>query len=175
MRIMASGWQRHHGEREIMNGPLGDADADPDGRRSLGQGYLRVEDGYVSSRGFRYYRERAKVKVAAGTEDLRLGGRYRLTVEFSREEIAKLFYAVHDGDTVQTFRALLEEEDGQERLEALQEQVAQFEAFKEQERRREAEREKRKLLEELRQKLASPKQPPNGEAIAEAAETDERA
>ena len=38
-----------------------------------------------------------------------MGGKskYRLTVEFSREEIAKLFYAVHHGDTVQTFRSLL--------------------------------------------------------------------
>lgn len=146
MRITANGWQRKHGERAIMNGPLLDTGAESDGYRYLGSGYLKVEDAH--------YRKWARVKVLAGIDDLRMGGKskYRLTVEFSREEIAKLFYAVHHGDTVRTFRSLLEEEDRQEEEEELQQEIAR-------QRREEAEIEKRKLLEEVREKLASPKQP----------------
>jgi hypothetical protein len=76
----------------------------------------------------------------------------RLTIEFSREEIAQLFWAVHHGDTVPTFKLLLEEEDRQE------EEEEQRRA-KERLRREEAEREKRNLLQQVREKLASPKQP----------------
>jgi hypothetical protein len=145
MRILASGWGRHHGEKEIMNGPLGNTEADSDGYLRRGRGYLKVVD--TPSR------IAAKVKVAAGTEEVRLGGRYRLTVEFSREEIAQLFWAVHHGDTVRTFKLLLEEEVRQEQEEAERRANERL-------RREEAEREKRNLLRQVREKLASPKQPP---------------
>jgi hypothetical protein len=144
MHITASGWRRHHGELEIMNGPLGDTATDSNGYCYPGRGYLTVKDAY--SKG-------AKVKVAAGTEEVRMGGRYRLTVEFSREEIAQLFWAVHHGDTVRTFKLLLEEEDRQEEEEEQR-------RVKERLRREEAETEKRNLLQQVREKLASPKQPP---------------
>jgi hypothetical protein len=66
MRITAGGWGRSHGEKEIMKGPLGDTNADSDGRLGLHRGYFAVKDAY--SKG-------AKIKVSAGTEEVRMGGR----------------------------------------------------------------------------------------------------
>jgi hypothetical protein len=144
MRILASGWGRDHGEKEIMTGPLGDTETDSDGCLGLRQGYTTVKDAYTKA---------AKVKVVAGTEEVRMGGRYRLTVEFNREEIAQLFWAVHHGDTVQTFKLLLEEEERQEQEEEQRRATERL-------RRIQADAEKRNLLQQVREKLASPKQPP---------------
>src|SRR4029078_3781029 len=115
--------------------------------RRLGQGYLAVEDAYC--------RQTAKVKVKAGTEELRMGGRYRFTVEFSREEIAKLFFATHHGDIVQTFKSLLEDEERQEEEEQQRQEAERRAAMFARHQRLTAQRERRKLLEQFGEKFAS--------------------
>jgi hypothetical protein len=77
MRIIARGWGRNQGETEIMNVALGDAvdPPAPGDYYSSGQAYLEVEHPYL--------RKRTTAKVSAGTEQLRLGGRYLLKIELS--------------------------------------------------------------------------------------------
>jgi len=81
MRIIARGWSRDQGEKEIVNVSLGEAVDPPDtgDYYSLGQAYLQIENPYS--------RKLAKAKVAAGTEELRMGGRYLFRVELSREKL----------------------------------------------------------------------------------------
>ena len=76
MRVTVRGWGRDHGETEIVNAALGDPEDSRPGSYYLGQGYWRVENEYLP--------KMAKAKLSAGTEPLRLGGRYLLRVELSR-------------------------------------------------------------------------------------------
>ena len=101
-----------------------------------------------------------KANVSAGTEQLRLGGRYLLKIELRREEIAKLFYATHDGDIVRTFRQLLEDDERQEEEEEQRQDAARRLADIERRQRLAAQAEKRELLKQMREKLASLKQQP---------------
>jgi hypothetical protein len=149
MRIIARGWGRDQGEKEIVNVSLGEA-VDPPGPGdyySLGQAYLQVEDPYI--------RKLAKAKIAAGTEEVRMGGRYLLRVELTREEIAKLFYATHNGDLVHTFRSLLEDEERQEDEEEQRQEAERRAAVLARFRRSAARRERRELLEQFGEKFAS--------------------
>jgi hypothetical protein len=86
-----------------------------------------------------------------------MGGRYLLDVELSREEIAKLFYATHYGDIVDTFRKLLEDEERQEKEKEEREEAARIQARIEQIRRMNAEAERRALLKQVEEKLTSRK------------------
>jgi hypothetical protein len=147
MRVTVRGWGRDHGETEIINVALGDTATDGDGYRYLGQGYLRVENEYLP--------KMAKAKLSAGTEPLRLGGRYFLGVELSREEIAKLFFATHNGDLVQTFKTLLEDEERRSDAEERRREAEERAAMLERHRRRAAQRERRELLEQFGEKFAS--------------------
>jgi hypothetical protein len=118
MRITMEGWLRNHGETEITNVALTDAiePPGPGAHYSTDQAYLRVEHPY--------FRTVTKANVSAATEQLRLGGRYLIKVELSRNEIAKLFFATHHGDIVRMFRQLLEDEERQEEEEERQEDAA---------------------------------------------------
>jgi hypothetical protein len=147
MRVTIRGWGRDHGETEIINVTLGDTAQDADGYRYLGQGYLRFENEYLP--------KMAKATLSAGTEPLRLGGRYLLGVELSRDEIAKLFFATHKGDLVETFKSLLEDEARQAEEEERRREAEQRAAMLERHRQRMARNEKRELLEQVREKFAS--------------------
>ena len=100
----------------------------------------------------------AKAKLSAGTEPLRLGGRYLLKVELSRDEIAKLFFATHHGDIVRTFKSLLEDEERQAEEEDQRQEAERRAAMLARHRRLAAQRERRELLEQLGEKLASLRQ-----------------
>jgi hypothetical protein len=152
MRIIARGWGRNQGETEIMNVALGDAvdPPAPGDYYSSGQAYLEVEHPYL--------RKRTTAKVSAGTEQLRLGGRYLLKIELSRDEIAKLFYATHGGDIVRTFRQFLEDEERQEEEEEQRQEAARLAASIQHHQHIRAQREKRELLKQVGEKLASLKQ-----------------
>lgn len=152
MRITARGWGRNQGETEIMNVALEDAvdPPAPDDYYSSGQAYLQVEHPYS--------RKTTTANVSAGTGQLRLGGRYLLKIELSRNEIAKLFYATHDGDIVRMFRQFLEDEERQEEEEEQRQEAALRLASIQRRQRLAAQAEKRELLKEVGEKLASLKQ-----------------
>lgn len=147
MRVTIRGWQRDHGKTEIINVELRDSAEDADGYRYLGRGYLRVENPYLP--------KIATVKLSAGTEPLRLGGRYLLEVELSRDEIAKLFFATHKGDLVEMFKSLLEDEARQAEEEERRREAEQRAAMLERRRRLIAQNERRELLEQFGEKFAS--------------------
>ncbi len=103
MRISVRGWGRDQGEKEIMNSALEDAETDPSDRYARGKTYLTVD--YPKSR-------RSNVRVSTSTE-IRLGGRYLLHGELSRQEIAQLFYETHSSDIVRMFQSFIEDEERQ--------------------------------------------------------------
>jgi hypothetical protein len=147
MRVTVRGWGRDHGETEIVNVTLGDAEESGPASYYLGQGYLRVENANLP--------KMAKAKLSAGTEPLRLGGRYLFRVELSRAEIAKLFYATHQSDLVQTFRSLLEDEERQAEEEEQRQEAERRAAMLARHRRLAALRERRELLEQFGERFAS--------------------
>jgi hypothetical protein len=149
MRITARGWGRNQGQTEVVNVALGQAvdGPGPGEYYHLGQAYLQIENPYS--------RNMATANVSAGTEQLRLGGRYLLKVELSREEIAKLFFATHHGDIVQTFKSLLEDEERQEEEEKQRQEAERRAAMFARHRQLAAQRERRKLLEQFGEKFAS--------------------
>jgi hypothetical protein len=144
MHIKARGWGRNQGETEILNVALESAtdSPGPGNYYQLDQAYLDIENAYT---------RRSKVKIAAGTEHLRMGGRYLLRIELSRKEIAKLFFATHDGDIVRTFKSLLEDEEREEERREAAAFLARHQQF-------EAQKQRRELLEQLGEKFASLKQ-----------------
>jgi hypothetical protein len=147
MRVTVRGWGRDHGESEIINVKLGDTAQDADGYRYLGQGYLRFENEYLP--------KMAKAKLSAGTEPLRLGGRYLLGVELSRDEIAKLFFATHKGDLVELFKSLLEDEQRKEEEEERRQEAERRAAMLARHQRWEAQKKRRELLNQFGEKFAS--------------------
>jgi hypothetical protein len=148
MRVTVRGWGRDHGETEIVKVALGDPEDTSRGSYySLGEGYWRVENEYLP--------KMAKAKLSAGTKPLHLGGRYLLRVELSREEIAKLFFATHNGDLVQTFKSLLEDEERQAEEEERRREAEERAAMLQRQQRRAAQRERRELLEKFGEKFAS--------------------
>jgi hypothetical protein len=146
MRVTVAGWGRDHGEKEIVNVPLGDAVQHP-GSYALGFGYWRVENEYLP--------KMAVAKLSAGTEPLRLGGTYLLRVELSREEIAKLFFASHKGDLVEMFRSLLADEEREDKEEERRQEAEQRAAKLARHQRLVTQRERRQLLEQFGEKFAS--------------------
>ena len=104
MRVTIRGWGRDHGEKEIVDVKLGDTQHPTGESYWLDTGYWLIENPYLPW---------AKAKLSAGTEPLRLGGRYLLTIALSREETAKLFFSTHGGDLVRTFKSLFENEERQ--------------------------------------------------------------
>lgn len=149
MRVTVRGFGRDHGETEIVNVALSDAEEDsgPGSYYYLGQGYWQVENAYLP--------KLAKAKLSAGTEPLRLGGRYLLRFELSREEISKLFYATHKGDLVQTFKSLLEDEERQAEEEEQRQEAERRAAMLARHQRQAAQRKRRELLEQFGEKFAS--------------------
>ncbi len=158
MRVTVRGWGRDHGETEIINVALGDPEDPRPHSYNLGEGYWRAENEYLP--------KMAKANLSAGTEPLRLGGTYLLRVELTREEIAKLFFATHKGDLVQTFKSLLEDEERQAEEEALQREAEHRAAMLARNRRSSARRERRELLEDFGEKFASLNRP-NGTVRAD--------
>lgn len=146
MRVTVRGWQRDHGETEIVNVKLGDTQHPTGESYWLDTGYWRIENEYLPW---------AKAKLSAGTSPLRLGGRYLLTIALSREEIAKLFFATHHGDLVQTFKSLFENEERQAKEDERRREAEVRAAMLEGQKRQAAQRERRELLEQFGQKLAS--------------------
>ena len=148
MRVTVRGWGRDHGETEIVNVALRDAEGlGPGSYYSLSQAYWQVENEYLP--------KMAKAELSAGTEPLRLGGRYLLKVELSRKEIAKMFFATHNGDIVRTFKSLLEDEERQAEEEEQRQEAERRAAMLARHRRLAAQRERREVLEQFGEKLAS--------------------
>jgi hypothetical protein len=104
MLITVRGWGRDSGKTTIMDGEIRDAESAD--RYSWGETYLHVDNPKSRSRW-------AKVRIATGTE-VRLGGRYLLEIQLSREEIAHLFFKTHSGDIVRLFQSFMEDEERQE-------------------------------------------------------------
>jgi hypothetical protein len=146
MRVTVRGWGRDHGETEIVNVTLGDAAESGPDSYYLRQGYVRVDNAYLS--------KMAKANLSAGTEPLRLGGRYLLRVELSRDEISKLFFATHRGDLVEMFKSLLNDEERKEEEERRQEAERRA-AMLARHQRWEAQRKRRELLEQFGEKFSS--------------------
>src|SRR5260370_25889118 len=96
----------------------------------------------------------AKAELAGGTERIGLGGRYLLKVELSRKEIAKMFFATHNGDIVRTFKSLLEDEERQAEEEEQRQEAERRAAMLARHRRLAAQRERRGVLEQFGEKLA---------------------
>ena len=144
MRIKARGWARDQGETEIVNVALERATDSPGPGTyyQSGQAYLDVRNAYT---------RQSKAEIAAGTTHLRMGGRYLLTIELSRKEIAKLFFATHDGDIVRTFKSLLEDEEREEERREAAAFLARHQQF-------EAQKQRRELLEQFGEKFALLKQ-----------------
>jgi hypothetical protein len=149
MRITARGWGRNQGQMEIVNVALEEAISTPGPGNYYhsGQAYLDVENPYT--------RKLTTAGISAGTEQLRMGGKYLLKIELSRKEIAKLFFATHDGDIVQMFKSLLEDEEREAEEEERRREAEQRAAMLERHRQRMARNEKRELLGQVREKLAS--------------------
>lgn len=147
MRVTVRGWGRDHGETEIVNVALGDAaESDPDSYYPS-QGYVRVDNAYLP--------KVANAKLSVGTEPLRLGGRYLLRVELSRDEISKLFFATHKGDLVEMFKSLLKDEERKEEEEERRQEAERRAAMLARHQRWEAQRKRRELLEQFGEKFSS--------------------
>jgi hypothetical protein len=70
-------------------------------------------------------KRRTKVRISSGI-DVRLGGRYLMHVELSRQEISRLFFETHNGAMVRMIKSFIEEEareDREEDLAALRERI----------------------------------------------------
>jgi hypothetical protein len=113
MRILARGWGRDQGEKEIMDAQLVDLpnmpEAEEDHTYIMGKTYLRVTKTYSGG-------PDPRVLVSAGSK-LNLGGKYLVRLELSRREIAELFYLTHSGDIVRMVASFIQEEERQKRHE----------------------------------------------------------
>jgi hypothetical protein len=90
MRVIASGWGRDHGVKEIIETPLADVPAkDEIDSYYMGETYLQTVGTTKDSR-----LPFGGVRVSAGAK-LNLCGRYLVRVELSRSEIARLFELTH--------------------------------------------------------------------------------
>ena len=72
-------------------------------------------------------KRRTKVRISSGI-DVRLGGRYLMHVELSRQEISRLFFETHTGAMVRMIKSFIEEEareDSADELAALRERIEQ--------------------------------------------------
>jgi hypothetical protein len=70
-------------------------------------------------------RRRTKVRISKGV-DVRLGGRYLMDVELTRQEISRLFFETHNGAMIRMIKSFIDEENAEDRAEeltALREQI----------------------------------------------------
>lgn len=90
MRVIARGWGRDHGEKEIIEGDLDEAKIQTgEFWHSMTEAYLQVRQ-----RGIGKYVLPPKVVISKGAA-LTLNGKYLVQVELGRSEIARLFYLTH--------------------------------------------------------------------------------
>src|SRR5262249_8017544 len=111
----------------------------------MGRGWWQVENEYLPKMGTAY--------LFAGAESVRLGGDYLLRVELSPKETARLFFATHKGDLVQTFKSLFEDEERQAEEERRREQAEREAAIRALDRRMDAQMKRKELLEQFAEKL----------------------
>lgn len=109
MRITVRGWGRDLGETEVMSGALDEA-IEPAGNYQRSQLYKKVLNPEN--------KRQTSLRISTGTE-VRLGGTYLMHVEFSRKEIAQMFFETHNGAMVRMIKAFIDEEDAEERAEFL--------------------------------------------------------
>jgi hypothetical protein len=92
MRVVVEGWDRNHGEKEIMNldNRLDDMPVAPENiRRTWGETYLQVHTTRFSGR---VYSSTVHVWASA---NLNLNGSYQTHLELDHSDIGRLFYLTH--------------------------------------------------------------------------------
>jgi hypothetical protein len=109
MRITVRGWGRDLGETVVLSDDIGSAGEPGDTyqRDTIYKKVLEPEN-----------RRRTKVRISKGV-DVRLGGRYLMHVELSRQEISRLFFETHNGAMIRMIKAFVDEENHQDRTEEL--------------------------------------------------------
>lgn len=116
MRITVRGWGRDLGETVILSEGLNEAEEPGETyqRNKLYKQVLEPEN-----------KRRTKVRISSGI-DVRLGGRYLMHLELSRQEISRLFFETHNGAMVRMIKSFIEEEsreDSVDELAALRERI----------------------------------------------------
>jgi hypothetical protein len=109
MRITVRGWGRDLGETVILSEGL-DAAEEVGETYERGKLYKKVLEPEN--------KRRTKVRISSGI-DVRLGGRYLMHVELSRQEISRLFFETHTGAMVRMIKSFIEEEAREDREEDL--------------------------------------------------------
>jgi hypothetical protein len=106
MRIIARGWSRDHGPKEILKADLSDTEVVGDaGTYHKGETYLEVKNTVreLLDGGSRVIRS---IRVS-GDAALSLNGSYQIQLELSQSDIARLFYLTNSDrrfcDLVTTF------------------------------------------------------------------------
>lgn len=105
MRITVRGWGRDLGETIILSEDLEGAE-EPSDSYQRGKLYKKVLEPEN--------RRRAKVRISSGI-DVRLGGRYLMHLELSRQEISRLFFETHSGAMVRMIKSFIDEEAREDR------------------------------------------------------------
>jgi hypothetical protein len=116
MRITVRGWGRDLGETVLLSEGLNEAE-EPGETYQRGKLYKKVLEPEN--------KRRTKVRISTGI-DARLGGRYLMHVELSRQEISRLFFETHNGAMVRMIKSFIEEEareDSADELAALRERI----------------------------------------------------
>lgn len=116
MHITVRGWGRDLGETVVLSELLSEAEEPGDTyqRNKLYKKVLEPEN-----------KQRTKVRISSGI-DVRLGGRYLMHFELSRQEISRLFFETHNGAMVRMIKSFIEEEANEDRaadLAALRERI----------------------------------------------------
>ncbi len=89
MMLLARGWSRDHGEKEIFDAEIEDAPVNAGGNYSFGKTYLEVDRRKAGKIVFP-----PRVKISHGAT-VNLNGTYLLRTILTQSEIARLFYLTH--------------------------------------------------------------------------------
>lgn len=114
MEIIARGWRRDHGAKDIAFGDLGNAILDEDVTSyETGETYIRklrprVRSDSTEARPSERGCEQPRVRISMSA-DLTLNGRYQIQCYLTKSDIADLFQLMHGEDTLDELVATLAE------------------------------------------------------------------
>jgi hypothetical protein len=114
MEIVARGWKRDHGAKEIAYGDLGNAILDEDVTSyQLGETYIRklrprVRLNTTEAQPSERDSQQPRVRISMSA-DLILNGRYQIQCYLTKSDIADLFQLTHGEDTLDELVATLAE------------------------------------------------------------------
>jgi hypothetical protein len=120
MRVSVRGWGRDLGETVLVSRGLEQAE-EVQGTYEREKIYKKLIDPDS--------RRNTRVRISSGI-DARLGGRYLMHIEFSREEIARLFFETHTGAMIRMIQSQIDKEYAEDNAELMAERRERRERHK---------------------------------------------